>query len=220
MDEQDRQHEAPAGISRDARAVPAPGEAEKPPAHPGAHPCVRAPGLGCAILKPGCSIGTFPGPHAAPHPLLLLPCLSFGPGGLAAGLAASTRNPGRGKQTKHRLSPGSPSASARLPSFFPSWPAPPRREKLLQLGIASLPCPPPQQSQRDSGCTPGHSCFPKERRDDVPIASCAQPWAASVPFGDPGGAPGSPCIPARHSWLINALYYLTGMRTSPQTGRL
>lgn len=135
-------------------------------------------------------------------------------------LAASTRNPGRGKQTKHRLSPGSPRASARLRSFFPSWPALPRREKPLQLGIASLPCLPPEQTQRDSGCTPGHSCFRKERRDDVPIASRAQPWAASNPSGDPGGAPGSPWIPVRHSCLINALYYLTGMITSPQTGRL
>lgn len=52
----------------------------------------------------------------------------------------------------------------------------------------------------------------------VPTAPCAHPWAASVPSGDPGGAPGSPWIPAQHSCLINALYYLPGMITSPQTG--
>lgn len=117
------------------------------PAHPWAHPCVRAPGLGCAILKPGCSIGTFPGPPALLTPFSLLPCLSFGPGGLAAGLAASTRNPGHGKQTKHRLSPGSRRASAAS-WLRPSWTALPRWEKPLQLGIASSPCLPPRQTQR------------------------------------------------------------------------
>lgn len=79
------------------------------------------------------------GPAPLLTPFSLLPCLSFGPGGLAAGLAASTRNPGRGKQTKHRLSPGSRRASARLWSSFLSWMAQSHREKPLQLGIASHP---------------------------------------------------------------------------------
>lgn len=70
MDEQVTEHEAPPGMAWDATAVPVLGEAESP-GTPWAHrACVRAPGLGCAILGPGCSIGTFPGPRAAPHPLL------------------------------------------------------------------------------------------------------------------------------------------------------
>lgn len=52
-------------------------------------------------------------------PSCFLPCLSFGPGGLAAGLAASTRNPCHGWLTKHRLSPRSCGPSARLQTYFP-----------------------------------------------------------------------------------------------------
>lgn len=50
------------------------------------------------------------------------PCLSFGPGGLAAGLATSTRNPCHGRLTKHRLSPRSCGASALR---FRAWGSPP-----------------------------------------------------------------------------------------------
>lgn len=148
VNEQHTQHEAPAGITRDSTAVPVPREAENPGTSLSSSPCPRSRARLCnprARLQHRHIPGA---PALLLTPCSLLPCLSFGPGGLAAGLAASTRNPGRGKQTKHRLSPGSRRASARLQSFFPSWMPLPRREKQLQLGIASLSCLPPRQTQR------------------------------------------------------------------------
>lgn len=77
------------------------------------------------------------GPTPLCTPFAFLPCLSFGPGGLAAGRAASTRNPGHGSLTKHRLSPGSCGASAWLQicSFQLALPS----TVLLFQGMAS-PC--------------------------------------------------------------------------------
>lgn len=142
---------------------------QRSPAHPRAHPWLCNPqGRLQHRHIPGA-------PRSSSPPSPSSPSCRVYPSARGDWLAASTRNPGRGKQTKHRLSPGGCRASARLPSSFPSWKALPRREEPLQLGIESFPpCLPPQQTWRDLGCTPGHCCFHKEQQDNVSIASCAQ----------------------------------------------
>lgn len=92
---------------------------------------------GCAIAGWAAASAHSRGPTPLCTPFAFLPCLSFGPGGLAAGRAASTRNPGHGSLTKHRLSPGSCGASAWLQicSFQLALPS----TVLLFQGMAS-PC--------------------------------------------------------------------------------
>lgn len=146
-DEQNTQHEAPPGITWDATAVPVLGEAE--PWHiPGLIPVSVHRGSVVQSSSQAAASAHSRGPEPLLTPFSLLPCLSFGPGGLAAGLAASTRNPGHGKQTKHRLSPGSRRASAWLGAS----PHPGRLchagRSCSRMGITSLPCLPPQQIQK------------------------------------------------------------------------
>lgn len=188
------------------------------------------------------------GPTPLCTPFTFLPCLSFSPGGLAAGRAASTRNPGHSSLTKHRLSPGSCGASAwlQIRSFQPALPSTPALACSRREWHPPVPALPWDGTQQGTGGHNGVLSLPrglgdsvaswgqaamgtkhallKGQRDELPLLPCSQPGAAQrVRRGDTSPSAGGnatpqplppPKIPAQHSFLINALYYLTVTITS------
>lgn len=88
-------------------------------AHPQAHPCVHAPGLGCAILKAGCSIGTFPRPRAAPHPLLPPAVFILRPGGIGCRPGREHQESGPWQTNQTPPKPGEPQGQRSALELLP-----------------------------------------------------------------------------------------------------
>lgn len=160
-------HEGPPATTWHSTALPAKLSSGTPRRGGRCHSEVQSPGAalstflrpcsrGCAIGRPGCRIGTFPGPHAAQHPLLLPPLFILWRWriGCQPGREHEESVPWLANQTapKPRELRGRRSASDPLPhQQEPGWlchtgrspksnqrdsPAP------LRLGMASFPCLP------------------------------------------------------------------------------